>query len=100
MRGRTLCVNGSVESAEQLLSTLIADALHRRDNLLLYKAYKESGYLEYDMGRPASARHEWTKALDIGETIANLPEFASVPLHAEMANASGAKKSKRPRSPI
>lgn len=73
------------QKAERAVSKLLDEAIRRQDKLMLFDAYKESGYLEYDMNRPQGARHEWSKALEIGESIAHLPEYASVRFHAELA---------------
>ncbi|WP_029421651.1 helix-turn-helix domain-containing protein [Alicyclobacillus macrosporangiidus] len=75
---------GDTQRATACLEELREHALRAQDQRLLFHVRKEAGRLEYDMGNLDGAMHEWRKALELGEELAQDDPPAPVMLRADM----------------
>lgn len=73
------------EDAIPLLDALFEEALRVQDEQLLFEVSKESGYVEYAMNRLEGARHHWSKAIDLGESLMERTESATTRLRTDLA---------------
>ncbi len=59
-------------------------AYRTQDLYLQFRVCKESGYVEYDLNNHEGAMHEWKKAIELGNSIAESGLVSSISIQAEL----------------
>lgn len=77
---------GEYVQAVHHVEDLREQAFRMQDQRLMFSVLKESGYVEYGMGNIDGAMFEWTKAIELGESLATHDDASHVHFNGELTD--------------
>jgi transcriptional regulator with XRE-family HTH domain len=77
---------GEYVQAVKHLEDLREQAFRLQDGRLMFSVLKESGYVEYGMENVDGAMFEWTKAIELGESLLRLDDISRVDISSDLTD--------------